>query len=86
MDVKQVELYACGKCGKCYQDVKFAEDCCKPYHCEICGIETKRYILKCETCAENARFEKLIRFFRLSIKDIFTMIDLKCIQMILMKS
>lgn len=58
MDVKQVELYACGKCGKCYQDIKFAEDCCKPYHCEICGIETKRYILKCETCAENARFEK----------------------------
>lgn len=55
---RMVKLWACDKCGKLYQDKYVADICCKQYHCEICGKETPRYMLKCNSCQEKARFEK----------------------------
>ncbi|MCM1222435.1 MAG: hypothetical protein NC548_49000 [Lachnospiraceae bacterium] len=53
---RMVKLWACDKCGKLYQDKYVADICCKGYHCEVCGRETQRFILKCESCQEKARF------------------------------
>ncbi len=39
-------------------DKEAAEGCCKPYHCEDCGIETPRYWLVCESCRTKRQYEK----------------------------
>ena len=55
---KNIGIWACDKCGTLYTSKYAADICCKQYHCEVCGVETPRYILKCESCQEKARFDK----------------------------
>lgn len=56
MDSKEVIFHQCQICNKTYINKLTADDCCKPYHCEECGVETKRYWLKCPDCIEKKRF------------------------------
>ena len=35
-----------------------ADMCCKEYHCDMCGIKTRQYELRCPTCHEKVLFEK----------------------------
>lgn len=59
MAIKQtMTLYICEKCGKAYRSAYVADMCCKQYHCEVCGVETERYMLMCPSCYEKAIFEK----------------------------
>ena len=46
------------KCNKIYYEKEAAEDCCKPYHCQDCGVETRRYWLRCDPCSEKRKYEK----------------------------
>lgn len=55
---KNIGIWACDKCGTLYTSKYAADICCKQYHCEVCRVETPRYILKCESCQEKARFDK----------------------------
>jgi hypothetical protein len=57
---------ACAKCGRVYSlgQEGMAAQCCEPYHCSTCGVETERYWTKCNRCRgeeerakERARFE-----------------------------
>jgi hypothetical protein len=43
---------ACGECGTVHRltDDVGAERCCKPYTCSKCGVETRRYWMKCDDC------------------------------------
>lgn len=61
----KIVAHACGACGTVYKDKETAEQCCAPYRCEQCGVETKRYYTLCDNCRisreekkEQARFEK----------------------------
>lgn len=59
MAIKKImPMYICEKCGKMYTDEYVANICCKQYHCEVCGIETERYMLKCPSCQEKALYER----------------------------
>jgi hypothetical protein len=58
MDSREVTVYKCSDCKKVYVKKEFADDCCKPYRCEVCGVETPRYRTKCALCAEKIRFGK----------------------------
>jgi hypothetical protein len=53
----QIKAYQC-ECGKTYNDKYVAEICCKQYHCETCGAETKKYWLMCDPCREKRDFDK----------------------------
>lgn len=55
---RTLDTYTCEKCGRIYLNEQKAVDCCAPYHCECCGRETPRYILKCETCRRKEKYEK----------------------------
>jgi hypothetical protein len=61
MNSNEVVVFGCSNCKKVYVKKEFADDCCKPYHCEVCGIETHRYRTKCVSCVEKERFEKAIK-------------------------
>lgn len=58
MKATQIKVYECGICKKVYFDEKIAEDCCKNYNCEDCGVEIPRYRLLCDTCSLKRKFEK----------------------------
>lgn len=58
-------VYICGKCGRVFPALKYAEDCCAPTICEKCGRESGNKLLVCDACqkrdleeAEKRRFEK----------------------------
>lgn len=65
-------LYACGKCGRIASPGIYlaneekrhaaarraAEECCQPYHCSDCGIETERYYTRCRTCHTRKQLQK----------------------------
>ena len=55
---KNIGMWACDKCGTLYPSKYAADICCKQYHCKVCGVETLRYMLKCECCREKAQFDK----------------------------
>lgn len=57
---------ACGKCGTVHPlgQEERATQCCEPYHCKICGVETPRFWRICDDCRraemrerERVRFE-----------------------------
>ena len=47
-------VWHCGKCGHVSPSLESADGCCKPYHCDTCGIETPRYHLRCMACRAKA--------------------------------
>ena len=55
---RTMDIWFCDKCGKGYASEYAASICCKQYHCSICGIETPRYITKCDSCRNKELFEK----------------------------
>ena len=55
---KNMDIYVCETCGGLYVNETAANNCCKQYRCEVCGVETPPFRLKCEACSEKARFEK----------------------------
>jgi len=58
MDIIKKTSYQCGKCHKVYVDENMANNCCEPYHCNVCGKETPRYVLVCEQCREKREYNK----------------------------
>lgn len=54
---KNVDIFICETCGKMYLNERAAENCCAPYHCSVCGKETPRYILKCNSCSSKEKYE-----------------------------
>lgn len=55
---KTMDIWFCDKCGKGYTSEYAANICCKQYHCSVCGVETPRYITKCDLCRDKELFEK----------------------------
>lgn len=55
---RTMDIWFCDKCGKGYASEYAASICCKQYHCSVCGIETPRYITKCDSCRNKELFEK----------------------------
>lgn len=55
---ERVDIFTCEKCGKKYLNEKAADKCCAPYHCSVCGCETPKYILKCDSCRDKEQYEK----------------------------
>lgn len=55
---ERVDIFTCEKCGKKYLNEKVADKCCAPYHCSVCGCETPKYILKCDSCRDKEQYEK----------------------------
>lgn len=55
---KTMDIWFCDKCGKGYTSEYAANICCKQYHCSVCGVETPRYITKCDSCRDKELFEK----------------------------
>ena len=43
----QPKYYQCGCCNTIYSDKQYAEECCKPLTCSICGKEIRRERYKC---------------------------------------
>lgn len=50
--------YRCKECGKIYMDKQLAELCHKHYYCEVCGKETERYWLICDSCREKKQYKE----------------------------
>lgn len=50
--------YKCKTCGKVYIDKYLAELCHKKYYCEVCGKETERYWLICDSCREKKQYNE----------------------------
>ena len=59
MNSKEIIAYKCSNCGQAYLDKSFADKCCKPKHCEDCGIEIPKdnYYIVCDEC-RSKREEK----------------------------
>jgi len=59
-NVEKIQIwgYRCTKCGKIYNGELSAEICCKTYYCDTCGIETKKFITRCDTCREKIIYDK----------------------------
>lgn len=60
MNSKEIKAYQCEKCGKAYLNKSFADNCCKPKHCEDCGIEIPKshYYVVCDECREKREEKK----------------------------
>lgn len=57
---------ACKTCGTVHplgQEERAAQ-CCQPYHCEHCGVETRRYYTICDDCRRKLEREKEEARFR----------------------
>lgn len=59
MNSTKIVAYECGVCKKAYFDKRTTENCCKPYHCEDCGVETRRYWTVCDSCITKRKYEKV---------------------------
>lgn len=49
-DPAKVLIYACGTCRNVRPSAETAEQCCAPYACRKCKVETPRYRLICDAC------------------------------------
>lgn len=63
MSIKKIlPVYICEKCNKVYLNQMAADMCCKEYHCDMCGVKTRQYELRCPTCHEKVLFEKATKY------------------------
>jgi hypothetical protein len=55
-------VFFCGQCRAVHGQLELAEQCCSPYRCEQCGVETKRYWMICDACrsAKQERSEQMV--------------------------
>ena len=53
-----ITVYKCPVCGVAYYDKGVAEKCCVPKFCEDCGVEIKKYLIRCKACGLKRKFER----------------------------
>ena len=54
----KISHHACGICHIPYATYEIAKKCCMPYYCDTCGIQTKKYHLRCCDCSRKLKFEE----------------------------
>lgn len=59
----EVKAWKCETCGNGYFDKKFADNCCVPKKCEVCGRELplKWYRTLCEPCCKQQRYDNAVK-------------------------
>jgi len=57
-DAIKTVVYKCSSCKAVYWDEDKAEKCCAPKFCEDCGVEVKKYLIRCKACGLKRKFER----------------------------
>jgi hypothetical protein len=64
-DGKSAKVFYCEKCRIVAPTQDQAEQCCRPYKCDMCGGDTEKHYTRCQACRdkvdaqrEHERFEK----------------------------
>lgn len=65
--VQGVNTFYCQQCMRIHTHPSaetargLADDCCKPYMCQVCGVEVQRYHSRCDACAEESRQQEFMQ-------------------------
>ena len=62
--MEEIKAYKCSKCDKVYLDKSYAEKCCTPKYCTICGreLDSRWYSTICSPCRDEAEYDRATKY------------------------
>ena len=84
MNSTEIKAYKCDVCGSGFTNKIYADNCCKPKHCEDCGVELPKnygYVV-CEKCRNKREDIKELERYNKATKYTFESVPKESIEMI----
>ena len=62
--MEEIKAYKCSKCSKVSLDKSYAEKCCTPKYCTICGreLDSRWYSTICSPCRDEAEYDRATKY------------------------